>query len=71
MLESLNDYNTSIWVGGRPLCMMRFADDNDFMAGTGVKLQDLTTTLEKVSRSDGTEISFFLKRKMMVNNLKE
>lgn len=51
--------------------MMRFTDDNDFVTGTGVKLQDLTTTLEKVSRSDGTEISFFLKRKMMVNNLKE
>lgn len=31
--------------------------DTDFMAGTEVKLQDLTTRLEVISRSYGIEIS--------------
>ena len=34
MLETLHDFQTSISIGGRPICNLRFADDIDLMAGS-------------------------------------
>lgn len=56
MLQSLNDYNTSISVDGLPQSNLWFSDDINPMARTDSELQDLTTRLQTVSRSHGMEI---------------
>ena len=38
--DKLHDYHISIYIGGRPICKLRFADDIDLMG----ELQDLTDT---------------------------
>ena len=67
MLETLHDFQTSISIGGRPICNLRFADDIDLMAGSEAELQDLTTRLEKAAGRYGMEISSE-KSKIMVNS---
>ena len=51
MQETLHDHHTSISIGGRPLCNLRFADDIDLMAGSNSELQNLT---DKLSSSAGS-----------------
>lgn len=41
MLEILNDYNTTISIGVRIMCNMRFANDIDHMAGKEVELAEV------------------------------
>ena len=43
--ETLHDHHTSISIGGRPICNLRFADDIDLMGGSNGELQDLTNRL--------------------------
>ena len=43
--ETLHDPHTSIFIGGRPICNLRFADDIDLTAGSNGELQDLTNKL--------------------------
>ena len=44
MQETLHDHQTSISVGVRCICNLRFADDVDLMGGSSGELQDLTKT---------------------------
>ena len=45
MQETLHDHHTSISIGGRPICNLRFADDIDLMSGSYGELQDLNNRL--------------------------
>ena len=67
MQETLDDHLTSISIGGRPICNLRFADDIDLMGGTNDELQNLTTKLANRSSAYGMEISAE-KSKTMVNS---
>ena len=67
MQETLADYHTSISIGGRPICNLRFADDIDLMAGTNQELQSLTDSLARNSSAYGMEISTE-KSKVLVNS---
>lgn len=66
MQETLHDHHTSISIGGRPLCNLRFADDIDLMAGSNSELQNLTDKLSSSAGSYGMEISTD-KSKIMIN----
>jgi hypothetical protein len=67
MKEALHNFHTSISIGGRPLCNLRFADDIDLMGGNEAELQELTTRLEKASGAVGMEVSSE-KSKILVNS---
>ena len=67
MQETLFDFHTSITIGGRPICNLRFADDIDLMGGSEAELQDLTTRLEETSTAYGMEVSAE-KSKILVNS---
>lgn len=56
MQETVQDYNTTISIGGRPICNLRFTDDIDFMGDSENKLQDLTTRLAEKARAYVTEV---------------
>jgi hypothetical protein len=43
MKETLVNIQTSVSIGGRPICNLRFADDIDLMVGTETELQELNT----------------------------
>ena len=45
MQETLHDHDTSISIGGRPICNLRFVDDIDLMGGSNDELQDFTNKL--------------------------
>ena len=47
MHETLQNFNITIFIGGRPICNLRFEDDIDLMGGNKNELQDLTTRLKK------------------------
>jgi hypothetical protein len=65
MQETLQDHHTSISIGGRPICNLRFADDIDLMGGK--ELQDLTNRLDARASAYGMEVSTE-KSKVMVNS---
>ena len=67
MQDTLLDHHTSISIGGRPLCNLRFADDIDLMAGSNNELQVLTTRLADSAGAYGMEVSHE-KSKVMVNS---
>ena len=67
MRETLLDFHTTISVGGRPLCNLRFADDIDLLAGSNNELQELTDRLVDRSGAYGMEVSSE-KSKVMVNS---
>lgn len=67
MEEALQEFHTSISIGGRPISNLRFADDIDLMGKSEAELQELTTRLEEVARSYGMEISAE-KSKILVNS---
>ena len=70
MQETLHGHNTSIIIGGQPLCNLRFADDIDLMGGNEEELQDLTSRLEKAAGAYGMEVSSE-KSKILVNSHKQ
>ena len=51
MQEALDNHTTSISVGGRPVCNLRFADDIDLMGGSNIELQELTDKLADSARA--------------------
>ena len=60
MQETLHDHHTAIYIGGRPICNLRFADDIDL-------IQDLTNRLVDRATAYGTEVSTE-KSKVMTNS---
>lgn len=56
MLETLNVYNISIAIGGRPFSNLWFNDNIDLTAGTEVEFQDLR--LWTVSRSMRRNVAY-------------
>jgi hypothetical protein len=67
MQETLHDHHTTISIGGRPVCNLRFADDIDLMGGSNDELQDLTNRLADRAGAYGMEVSTE-KSKVMVNS---
>ncbi|PIK33493.1 endonuclease-reverse transcriptase [Apostichopus japonicus] len=67
MQETLQDHHTSISIGGRPICNLRFADDIDLMGGNINDLQDFTNKLATTAGKFGMEISKE-KSKILVNS---
>ncbi len=57
MQETLNDFHTSMSIGGRPLCNLRFAEGIELMGGSEAELQNLTTRLEEAAGAFGMEVS--------------
>ena len=70
MQETLHNHITTISIGGRPVCNLRFADDIDLMGGSNAELQDLTNKLASRAGAYGMEISS-AKSKTMVNSLSD
>ena len=68
MREALEGHQTSISIGGRPLCNLRFADDIDLMGGSNQELQSLTDKLADRAGAYGMEVSTD-KSKVMVNSI--
>ena len=68
MEEALQEFHTSISIGGRPISNLRFADDIDLMGKSEAELQELTTRLEEVARAYGMEILSEEKSKILVNS---
>ena len=67
MQDALKSHKTTITIGGRPLCNLRFADDIDLIGKSESELQQLTTKLEESAGAYGMEISAE-KSKVLVNN---
>ena len=67
MQETLHDHHTSIFIGGRSICNLRFADDIDVMGGSNGELQDLTNTVVDRATAYGMEGSTE-KSKIMSNS---
>ena len=67
MEEALEEFHSSISIGGRPISNLRFADDIDLIGKSEAELQELTTRLEEVARAYGMEISEE-KSKILVNS---
>ena len=57
MQEILHDHNTSISIGGRPICNLQFADDIDAMGGSYEELKDLANRLVDRAMAYGMEVS--------------
>ena len=70
MQETLHDHVTTISIGGRPVCNLRFADDINLMDGSSSELQELTTKLSERASAYGMEIST-TKSKVMVNSVRD
>ena len=70
MQEALSDFDSTVSIGGRPLCNLRFADDIDLIGRDEEELQDLTTRLEESAGKFGMEISAE-KSKVLVNSNKD
>ena len=67
MQNTLENHQSSISIGGRTVCNLRFADDIDLIAGSNAELQDLTNKLTDNASSFGMEVSTE-KSKIMVNS---
>jgi len=68
MIDTLTDHRTTISIGGRKVCNLRFADDIDLMAGSNQELQELTYSLVHNAGKFGMEVSSE-KSKVMVNSV--
>ena len=67
MQEALKNHSTTISIGGREICNLRFADDIDLMGKTETELQELTSRLDNAANKYGMEISAE-KSKILVNS---
>ena len=67
MINTLDEYTSTISIGGQKISNLRFADDIDLIAGSNTELQDLTNRLVESSKAHGMEISQE-KSKTMVNS---
>ena len=68
MRETLQDFNSTVSIGGRTISNLRFADDIDLMGGSNHELQDLTDRLTTRSGAYGMEVSNE-KSKVMANSV--
>ena len=59
-----------MFIGGRPLCNLRFADEIDLLGGNGEELELFTERLEKTVAGYGMEINFD-QRKILVKSIKQ
>ena len=57
MQETIQDHQTSVSIGGRPLCNLQFAHDIDLMRGSSNELHDLTNRLVARASAYGMEVS--------------
>ena len=60
---------SSVSIGGRSLCHLRFADDIDLLGNIKEELQQVTQRLEETAAEYGMEISSN-KSKILVNSIK-
>ena len=60
--ETLHDHYTSLSIGGRPICNLRFADDIDLVDGSNSELQNLTNRLVDRATAYGMEVSTAISR---------
>ena len=68
MTDAVEDHEGTVSIGGRTITTLRFADDNDGLAGEGEELvKKLVERLEKPSTAYGMEISAE-KTKLITNN---
>ena len=67
MTDVLEDYESTVSIGGRTITNLRFADDSDGLAGEEEELANLVERLDKASTTYGMEISTE-KTKLMTNN---
>ena len=67
MRETLHNFKSTISIGGRIICNLRYADDIDLMGGNNDELQELTDRLSNNAGGYGMEISSE-KSKVMVNS---
>ena len=67
MQETLHDHYTSISIGSRPICNLKFADDIDLIGGSYGEVQDLTNRLVDRATAYGMEVSTE-KSKTMTNS---
>ena len=56
MQETLHDHYTSLSIGGRPICSLRFSDDIDVLGGTN-RLVNLTNRLVDRAMACAMEVS--------------
>ena len=61
---------SSVSIGGRPLCNLRFANDIDLLESSEEELQQLTQRLDETVAEYGMEISS-VKSKILVNSMKQ
>ena len=57
MIDALEDHEGTVWIGGRTITHLRFADDIDDFAGEEEELAKLVELLDKASTAYGIEIS--------------
>ena len=57
MRETLHDHLTSVSIGGRPICNLRFADDIYPLGGSNGKVKDLRNRLVVRRTAYGMEVS--------------
>ena len=57
MTDTLEDHGGTVSVGGRTITNLRFADDNNGLAGDEEELANLAERLDKASTAYGMEIS--------------
>ncbi|GFN80496.1 endonuclease-reverse transcriptase [Plakobranchus ocellatus] len=57
MIEALEDHESTVSIGGRPLTILHFAYDVDGLAGKEEELAKLTERSDKTSRAYGIEIN--------------
>ena len=67
MQGTLQDHHTSISMGGRYICNLRFANDLDLFGGSNQELQDFTDKLVASTGMYGIEVSTE-KSKVMINS---
>ena len=67
MQETRHNHDTSILIGGVPVCNLQFSDDSDLTGGSDGELQDLTNRLVGREAVYGTAVSTE-KSKIMTNS---
>ena len=56
MQETPHDYHTSVSIGGRPICKLRFSDI-DLTGGSSSELRDLVSRAVQRGTAHGMEVS--------------
>ena len=67
-VKEVNDTSlSSVSIGGRPLCNLRFTDDIDLLGGSEEELQQFTERLDKIAAGCGISSD---KSKILLNSIK-